>query len=84
MRLSRFCADVARFQMKHGRLVVVENPYGSEMWHLLFWKSILDMQGIYAVKVQMCAAGLRDPHRPELLHPEGHLDCRENQEILNL
>ena len=64
MRLSRLCADVARFQMEHGRLFVVENPYGSEMWKLPFWKSILDMQGIYAVKVQMCAAGLRDPLDP--------------------
>ena len=65
MRLSRLCALVARFQMEHGRLFAVENPHGSEMGRLPFWKSILDMQGIYAVKVQMCAAGLRDPLDPK-------------------
>ena len=65
MRLSRLCADIARSQMEYGRFFVVENPYGSEMWQLPFWKSILDMQGIYAVKVQMCAAGLKDPLDPE-------------------
>ena len=61
MRISRLCADVARFQMEYGRFVVVENPDGSEMWQLHFWNYILDMQGIYAVKVQMCAAGLKGP-----------------------
>ena len=59
MRLGRPCADVALFQMQHHRFFDVETPYGSEMWRLPYWAPILDMQGIYAVKAQMCAAGVR-------------------------
>ena len=82
MRLAKLSADVARFQREHGHFFVVENPYGSEMWKLPFWESILNSRGCFAVKVQMCAAGLKDPLDPNFYIQKDTWIVSNSQEIL--
>ena len=75
-------SDIARFRMTNKGIFVIGDPYGSEMWRLPFWKSILDSNGAFPVKVQMCAAGLSDPLDTNFFIQKDTWIVANNQEIL--
>ncbi len=55
---ARFCAEVAEYQMHHGRYFVLEDPYSSRMRHARYLK---DLPGVHCRDVDLCRYGLKDP-----------------------
>ena len=70
MRLSRLVpsSPTSRWSMVASSL---SKPLRQRDVAAAFLEIHLDMQGIYAVKVQMCAAGLKDPLDPEFYIQKG-------------
>ena len=49
-----FVASIARYQLKHGRYFIIENPQTSKIWYLNC------MQQLFS-EPSVCAYGLKDP-----------------------
>ena len=54
-------AEVALFQLKGGREFLSENPLGSDLYHLEGWRTVAQHPRTMTFRVDMCAAGLKDP-----------------------
>ena len=64
MQLARLCAQVATFQVKHGRHYVVEQPQGSAMFQMTEWIQILKHS--HQCCFDQCQVGLHESKKPFL------------------
>ena len=64
MQLAHLCAQVATFQVKHGRHYVIEQPQGSEMFQMKEWVQIL--RHSHQCCFDQCQVGLRESKKPFL------------------
>ena len=58
--LGELGADVAKHQLKHKRDYLSENPLGSDLYRLYGWLEVGEDPRTTKMRVDMCAAGLRD------------------------
>ena len=58
--LGEFGSDVAKYQLKHERDYLSENPLGSELYRLDGWTEVAQHPRTTKLRVDMCAADLTD------------------------
>ena len=61
-QLANLAADIAIFQLKHGRHFVAENPHSSQLWKLPSWKRVLARPNVARAVCDQCMKGLTTPH----------------------
>ena len=59
--LGELGSEVALFQLEGGREFLSENPLGSDLYHLDGWRTVAKHPRTMSMRVDMCAAGLKDP-----------------------
>ena len=58
--LGELGAEVALVQLEGERDFLSENPLGSDLYHLEGWRTVAEHPGTMTLRVDMCAAGLKD------------------------
>eukprot|EP00973_Karenia_brevis_P064557 8969657-Karenia_brevis.AAC.1 len=67
--LAHLCAQLAWWQITHGRDFLVENPSGSDCFKLKSWVNILNMRDVVCVNFHQCQTGLKDDAGWPILKP---------------
>ena len=67
LELLLFVEEVVHFQHCRGRAVAVENPKTSLLWQQAPMRSVVDLPGMSAAEVDMCAYEKRRPDTQELI-----------------
>ena len=59
--MVEFVASVARYQLKHGRYFIIENPQTSKIWYLNCMQQLFSDPSVTWGDFHFCAYGLKDP-----------------------
>ena len=59
--MVEFVASIARYQLKHGRYFIIENPQTSRIWYLNCMQQLFSDPSVTWGDFQFCAYGLKDP-----------------------
>ena len=63
---GRFCGEVARMQLRHGRHFICEQPLGSDLYKEHPWPQVLNHEQVVVQRYDRCMAGLKaqfGPHK---------------------
>ena len=61
MPMVEFVASIARYQLKHGRYFIIENPQTSKIWYLQCMQQLFTDPPVTWGDFHFCAFGLKDP-----------------------
>ena len=59
--MVEFVASIARYQLKHRRYFIIENPQTSRIWYLKCMQQLLSDPSVTWGDFHFCAYGLKDP-----------------------
>ena len=59
--MVEFAASIARYQLKHGRYFIIENPQTSKIWYLNCMQQLFSDPSVTWGDFHFCAYGLKDP-----------------------
>ena len=59
--MVEFVASIARYQLKHGRYFIIENPQTSKIWYLNCTQQLFSDPSVTWRHFHFCAYGLKDP-----------------------
>ena len=59
--MVEFVASIARYQLKHGRYFIIENPQTSKIWYLNCMQQLFSDPSVTWGNFHFCAYGLKDP-----------------------
>ena len=59
--MVEFVASIARYQLKHGRYFIIENPQTSKIWYLNCVQQLFSDPSVTWGDFHFCAYGLKDP-----------------------
>ena len=59
--MVEFVASIARYQLKHGRYFIIENPQTSKIWYLNCMQQLFSDPSVTWGDFHFCAYGLKDP-----------------------
>ena len=59
--MVEFVASIARYQLKHGRYFIIENPQTSKIWYLKCMQQLFSDPSVTWGDFHFCAYGLKDP-----------------------
>ena len=59
--MDEFVASIARYQLKHGRYFIIENPQTSKIWYLNCTQQLFSDPSVTWGDFHFCAYGLKDP-----------------------
>ena len=59
--MVEFVASIARYQLKHGRYFIIENPQTSKIWYLNCTQQLFSDPSVTWGDFHFCAYGLKDP-----------------------
>ena len=61
---GRFCGEIARMQLRHGRHFICEQPLGSDLYREYPWTQVLNHEQVVVQRYDRCMAGLRAQFGP--------------------
>ena len=59
--MIEFVASIARYQLKHRRYFIIENPQTSRIWYLKCMQQLFSDPSVIWGDFHFCAYGLKDP-----------------------
>ena len=80
--IVEFVASIARYQLKHGRYFIIENPQTPKMWHLNCMQQLFSDPSVTWGDFRFCAYGLKDPESGlRRLKPTSLTHCLPSEEM---
>ena len=74
--MVEFVAAIARYQLKHGRFFIIENPKTSRIWYVRCMVQLLSHPSVTWGDFDFCAYGLKDPESGlRCLKPTSLMHC---------
>ena len=74
--MVEFVASIARYQLKHRRYFIIENPQTSRIWYLKCMQQLFADPSVTWEDFHFCAHGLKDPESgPRSLKPTSLMHC---------
>ena len=61
LTLAKLVAEIAMYQLKHDRHFIIENPWGSAIWQLPCFVSLIAQPNVAYAQCDQCMTGLCDP-----------------------